>query len=209
MRWITFDQAVRSVHAYRLGNPGLTQRFKWSLDLGMIEKEVEAFNVKACQDNNWNDYIMEGEPIASPPIPRPRRPLSSVRSGGAVAAVENAVAGVGLIAEWIGSGLVPVDPQLATGRAAVCVACPLNGDPNFIQKLEGIAAEQVKQLMEARRDMKLNTPLDGALHVCKACDCFLKLKVWSPLELIQKRLKPETLAKLDANCWITAEIANK
>ena len=52
--------------------------------------------------------------------------------------------------------------------------------------------------------MDLKTSKDAELNVCQACLCPLKLKVHTPMSLIQKRLKPEQRAELDPKCWILA-----
>lgn len=107
--------------------------------------------------------------------------------------------------DWLGSGLRPVESELASKRAKICSECPLNIDGDFWQRMEGMAAQAVKLLVKAKNNMKLNTPSDDALKSCGACDCWLATKVWVPLPHILAHTKKETMAKLDKNCWITRE----
>ena len=57
-------------------------------------------------------------------------------------------------------------------------------------------------LMEILKDQKLQTSLDPYLGICEACECPMRAKVWSPVDVILKHIQPEEVEKLDPGCWI-------
>ena len=59
--------------------------------------------------------------------------------------------------------------------------------------------------IQTAQELDLTTPYDSKLGVCAACDCPMRLKVWTPLKLILEHMLPEAKAALDSKCWITAE----
>jgi hypothetical protein len=64
-------------------------------------------------------------------------------------------------------------------------------------------AELIKATLEARKDLKLETPSDSALKSCDVCKCLLRLKVFCPLSHIVSKTKPEIMAEFPKeNCWI-------
>lgn len=185
----------------RRANPFLAQQHHLSTDPDVVANELDAFCTARCQARGWTNFITETN---GPPLSNPSQRLR--QSGvAAVGSVKKTAAGIGLVRDWIGSGLKPVDKSLAELRAGVCVDCPQNGDPNWIQKLDAVAAEGVKKLLEIRNDLRLETPHDAKLFSCQACDCALRLKVWAPSNHILEHTSPEVKANLDPRCWITAE----
>lgn len=195
----SFDALVKALIQHRRGNPHLARKHNWSLDYNVVANEIDSHNAAICEKMGWNDFILNE---ASFPKTMPPRPNIGSASAGAVAAVKRTVAGVKVVSDWLGSGLRPVSQERAEKRASICVKCPLNQDPNWLQKLDAIAAKQVKTLMEIKNDLQLRTSLDDKLMTCAACDCFLQTKVWTPLEFILKNTSEETKAKLDPFCWI-------
>jgi hypothetical protein len=125
--------------------------------------------------------------------------------------------GVAIVQDWLGDGLKPVEPELSAKRAAVCVKCPQNGDPNFMERLTGAAAEALRSLMIIRDDLSAKTPFDDQLHQCKICSCNLRLKVHTPIEHIAKHTPPDQAAALAGvtidkdgapmQCWLIGEMA--
>lgn len=184
----------------RRANPFLSQQHHLSTDPNVVADELDAFCTARMQARGWTNFITDGP---GPPLSNPSR----LRQSGAavVGSVKKTAAGIGLVRDWIGSGLKPVDKSLAELRAGVCVECPQNGDPNWIQKLDAVAADGIKKLLEIRNDLQLQTPHDAKIFTCLACDCALKLKVWAPSNHILEHTSPEVKAKLDPRCWITAE----
>jgi hypothetical protein len=67
------------------------------------------------------------------------------------------------------------------------------------------ASELLRMQMQTAQELDLTTPYDSKLGVCAACDCPMRLKVWTPLKLILEHLLPEAKAALDPKCWILDE----
>lgn len=187
---------------HRLGNPYLMRKYNWSTDPVVVENEVANFNAQICFANGWKDFITSDQPIPTPSPP-------STPQGGRVvrfaASLKKTSSGIKLVTDWLGDGLQPVAKELAEKRAAVCVACPLNQEGNFWQKIDAIAAHKVKTLVAIKSDMEIKTPYDSQLKSCQACDCWNELKVQTPLDLILKNSSPEVMARLDKSCWVLSE----
>lgn len=198
----SFDALVKALIQHRRGNPHLARKHNWSLDYNVVANQVDEYNAAICVAHNWNDFILNE---ASFPKLTPPRPNIGSASAGAVAAVKRTVAGVKVVSDWLGSGLRPVSQERAEKRASICVKCPLNQDPNWLQKLDAIAAKQVKTLVEVKNDLTLKTSLDDKLLSCQACDCYLPTKVWIELQHVLKNTSAEARARLDPFCWIISE----
>ena len=113
--------------------------------------------------------------------------------------------GVGAPLEWFFSGAKPVPPQQANERAATCVCCPKNVDLTLTEFFTEPAAELIKKSIEARTQLKMETPYDALLATCSACMCVLPLAVHTPLEIKLKHMKDEVKAQLWENCWVLSE----
>lgn len=215
----SFHSIVDQLITARTGNPALAEKHGWKMDRASVEDEVDSFNALICQKMEWWDFIEGGEAGGSAVPFRGRTPIqlpSNRANAGVVAGVKNIGAGIGLVVDWIGEDLMPVAIEEAERRASICaistnppdndgkikLGCPQNQDPNFLQKLSGAAAEEIRLLIGVKNNLELATRYDDKLHTCQACECYLKLKVWSPLDLILKRTSEETKAKLDPRCWI-------
>ena len=81
--WSSFESCVTQIIQHRAGNAWITQSKGWSLDPARVAAELDAFNTKVCQEMNWTDYIVQGEPenwvapaYTDPPAPPPRQLLS-------------------------------------------------------------------------------------------------------------------------------------
>lgn len=176
------------------------------IDQASVEVQVDEYNAQACLRMGHVEYIQQ-EAINFPkPLP-PRRlsPLNPPAAGGHV---RKAVAGVKVYADWLGSGLKPVEKTKAETRASVCVNCKQNQDPNWIQKMESALANKFKTLIEIKNDLQLKTPHDDRLHSCQICDCPLVVKIHVPIEHVLKDMSEATLnalEKVDPPCWIIEE----
>lgn len=199
--WQSFATVVNAVVKHRLGNPFLQTQFGLSIDPDAVAFEVDQFNAAICKANGWNDFIVEDDS----PKPFPQRTYQPV----AVAVAENVrktAIGVGALKDWIGDGLKPVDRTTAENRAVICVNCPHNtDDPNWIQKLDAAAAKLTMGLIEAKNKMQLLTGQDSKLGTCAVCDCYLRLKVWSPSDIVQKNTPADIREKLPSFCWVKTE----
>lgn len=221
----SFGSIVSDLIELRTANPHLSAKHGWSIDYETVANEVDAFNAKICEKMGWRDYITDGDPSSEAggaAVPFRRRKervpiggensesLSAHRNnqsgeGAVVAGVRNVVAGIALVADWLGDELIPVDKETATNRAHVCVSCPQNQDPNFLEKITGLAAEELRALIGVRSQMELRTQYDNKLHECKACGCSLKLKVWASIGHIRANMRESVKEQLPDFCWILHE----
>lgn len=195
----TLQGIARAVLELRKANPYVTQKHGLSTDLATIMDEVDAYTATVCALRGFTNYITGNEPPKPLPLPAPSRFAAAVEG------VKRVAAGVGVLLSWLGSGAKPVEKTLAESRARVCATCPQNGAGDWKARFTGEAAEQIKQQLGIKNDLKLSTPLDGDLRVCLACDCQLQLKVWCPLEHILKHTSDETKSRLDPRCWLISE----
>jgi len=197
----SFEDAVRLVIEHRRGNPWIVQQHNLSLDESVVGDEIDSFNAERMRNNPaWIHFLSDASPGPS------RWPQRLNRAAaGVVASVKKTAAGVKIISDWLGSGLRPVDKALANKRAAVCVACPLNQEGGFWEKLDAAGAEEVKTLMKIKSDMELKTDYDDKLKSCTACLCHNPLKVWTPLQHITNNMSMEVEKALHNECWVLAE----
>jgi hypothetical protein len=108
---------------------------------------------------------------------------------------------VGFLIDWLPTG-VTVEAPLSTKRGETCAACPKNSDKAFASFFTQPVSDRLRKMLEARKDLKLETPSDDKLGVCEVCLCPMKLKVHVPLQDIVTKTKPATLAEFPPNCWI-------
>lgn len=97
--------------------------------------------------------------------------------------------------EWIGEGALPVEQELAEQRSDICSRCPQNVRK---RRVEEKIAETIRRHEEARSQINLRTSNDINLNTCESCGCYLKLKVWVPIE-------NQTEAKFPPHCWVLKE----
>jgi hypothetical protein len=109
--------------------------------------------------------------------------------------------GMNPLIEWLGSGGHPVDRAEAERRAAICTTCPLNVAPLWWeQMLKDPIAEAMRITLEIKNKMNLTVDNEDSLHVCRACGCCTRLKVWSPLAIIKEHT-PKSV-NFPPHCWI-------
>lgn len=205
----SFDVTVRNIVEHRKGNRWISEQNNLSTDPDVVADELDAFNAERMLKSGWNHFLSDAGPS---PSWLPRRLSRS--AGVVVESVKKTAAGVKVIAEWLGSGLRPVDKALAEKRGSRCIECPNNVDPNWLQKLDAMAAADVKKLVEIKNDLKLETKYDNQLNTCGICDCFLKLKIWVPTKHIANETSTDTLNRLSVvktasgqGCWVPEEVA--
>lgn len=195
---LTFDQAVAELIKHRIANP----RFNLPTDTETVANELDEFTcVRIAQNPNY----CTGTPGTVLPFQEPTR-LSFRQNlvgaaAGAAKYVQNTMAGIALYAEWFGSSR-PVAQEEAERRAAICVTCPHHVQGDIMQRFNAAAADEIMKIMGILKDMNLKTAQDDKLAVCEICDCPMKAKVWSPVYLILKHLRPEAKAGLWEKCWI-------
>lgn len=104
-------------------------------------------------------------------------------------------------ASWLGDGGQPVPLAQANARAAICFTCPRHGTNRV--KWEALSSTVADQL-RLKLGLDLHVDRESELHVCGVCDCYLPLKVWTPLEHI---LTSSDTRGLPRECWIITEFA--
>ena len=208
----SFDETVRQIVEHRQKNRHLAERHGWSLDPRQVALELDSFNTKVCMEMNWREYIASDNPPEAPETKHPGG-FTASQITGSLSAVKRLAAGAALLMDWEESGLAPVKAELSEARAAVCTlrpdgrACPKNSQEELSAWFTLPVASAIKSRLQRLHSLNLTTPYDAKLNVCQSCLCPLRLKVHTPIELIQKRLKPEVMADLDPECWILKEMA--
>jgi len=185
---VTLDQAAELLQKHRMQNP----QFELNSDFGAVRDEIIIFNRAR---------------LGLPPPGQFPNAIPQQRGAAAVVAdrVSKTAAGIRLVKQWLGDGLKPVDPVKAQARAAICATCPKNQKGDFLQRLNALAARELKLLMQMKTEFKLATVYDEKLQVCGACDCDLKLKCWAPLNHILNNTSETVRADLDPRCWVLHE----
>jgi hypothetical protein len=201
----SFQGIVEALIAHRQSQPYLAKLHKWSTDRATVEDEVDVFNASICERMGWKDYIMT--PAQEPPSPRFRALSAPAQSQLSAAAekVKKVWQGIKSINDWLDSGEPAVASELAESRAAICVACPLNGKGGIDEWFTKPASEVVKKQFERSSEKKLFTSVDDNLGVCQACLCPLKLVVQTPLKFKLAHIGDETKRALHASCWLRTE----
>lgn len=198
---LTFEQTVQAIINHRRANP----RFNLPTEQQAVENELDLYTcLRIAGDPNW----CEGGDLPGPKSPGLSSPRQwTGRSAAVVVAGAKAlVSGINILIDWLGSGGVPVDKELAEQRAEICAGCPQNTKEGVAMSwFTQPASELIRKQLEIRKELTLATAYDDKLGVCAACYCPLKLKTWTPLSHILEHLKPEQSAALDARCWINHE----
>jgi hypothetical protein len=112
---------------------------------------------------------------------------------------EEVVQGTQTVVDWAKSGFAPVDQTLANSRADICSRCYYN------VQIGGLcAACQHLQNLAARFTGGRKTTSDSFLRACAVCKCSLQVKVWTPIESIDKGT-PDT-GPYPQFCWVRNEL---
>lgn len=198
--WTTFDATVAAIVNHRRANP----QHKFSTDPRVVELELDAYTVARLQDiPGGQEYVIPGAPPPNFHLARHRPRLLAVVAG-AKDKIQNAVAGIALWMEWFGNK--PVTSDVAEQRAKICAECPSNIRGDVFQRFNTKTGEELKKIFASLQEEKMETSRDAELGVCAACDCPMRAKVWTPMDLILKHLQPAAKEKLDPLCWIKAEV---
>lgn len=208
-RFASFDSIVSSLISHRNGRPDLVAKHKWATDYANVANEVEQFNVNLCLKHGWNAYL-DGGDFGGGPAPKSiALPAADARQVSAAAGrVTKIWSGVKTLNEWIDSGQPPVTSEVATARAAVCAACPRNGQGDFTTWFTKPAAAAIARQIEKLEHRKLSTPHDDRINICEVCLCPMKLKVHTPLPFIKAHMSNTIYDELprEPKCWIVQEL---
>jgi len=197
----SFDVVVAKLIEHRRANKWITEQHGLPTDYDSVADQLDAYNAERMLKSGWNHFLSDAGPSSPQWLPQRLKR----NSAGAVANLKKTAAGVKLVAEWIGSGMRPVDQATADKRAQVCSVCPLNQEGGFWEKLSAEGAEEVKTLLKIKSDMTLKTQFDDLLKSCTGCMCWNQLKVWTPLNHIVNNMSMDVEKALDKNCWVLAE----
>lgn len=115
--------------------------------------------------------------------------------------IGNLIVGAATLAEWFGESQETVKPEVAEWRASVCAGCPLNERGGWRERW-GEYCYTLAGIRNWLRERGCQTVRDAQLHVCSACDCPNKIKIWCPKEIILNHMNPKTIAKLHVHCWM-------
>jgi len=122
--------------------------------------------------------------------------------------------GAAVITAWFGAGGRPVSQDTANTRALACLhgdkvmVCSFLGHPYWWESTKGAIASAIKEQLEAKGNLKLETALDQNPSMCRKCGCCLPLKVWTPIEHIKSQTTEEQVQGFPAFCWQRIEIEN-
>ena len=126
--------------------------------------------------------------------------------------IENDITGAQALADWLG-GEPPVHKLVALNRAEACVQgdngqpCPLNVEPNWWERnVKDPIARWITKELEVKHRYQLQTPYDGQLHMCRACGCCMKLKVWTPAKVLKSHITEKQLNQTPAFCWMRKKL---
>ena len=184
---VTLDQAAEMLQKHRMQNP----QFNLPNAFSDVKEEIIQYNRVR---------------LGIPPPPGPKlEPQHAKGAAGVAGHLGKTASGIKLLTQWLGDGLNPVPRQLAEKRALVCATCPQNQEGNLWQRMDALAAHELRSLISAKKNMKLETQKDYALKTCQACDCWLPLKVHSPLRHILNNTSDSVRKDLDVSCWILSE----
>lgn len=204
----SFDTLVSAVISARRANPHQAAEQKWSLDRNVVGDEVEAYNVKVCLSMGWTSYLTDIGGGAPPPFQSTVSPHDQSLLDAAAVKARQIFTGVQAITVWQKEGAKAVPGQQSESRAAVCVACPLNGQGDFSKWFTAPAAAAIRRQVEWSTGQNLRTSHDDKLNICEACLCAMRLKVHVPLKYIKMGLTDAVIGELRKgnNCWIISEL---
>jgi len=197
----SFNEVVSAFDAIVRKNPALAQKQGWPTTRFAQESFIDQREAMRMLAHGWTDFV-DLDSGESAPAPTQKKTLWQSVAGG----VKRVVAGAQtLLIDWLGENKLPVARELAEARALVCSDCPGNDGGDLKSYFTEPVSNQIRHLLAIKHDLNLTTPYDDKLTVCSRCDCPLKLKVWSPMDVIVKRMSPETRQRLEPRCWVLKE----
>lgn len=106
--------------------------------------------------------------------------------------------GTRTIVAWFKGGKNRVTPQEANQRAVICAGCKFNKPAQdcTICKLNSLLR------LSERISGGQKTNYDHQLEACTICSCFLKGKVWMPLDDLLPHMTDAQKEALPTHCWL-------
>jgi ADP-heptose:LPS heptosyltransferase len=193
----TFDVAVRKIIYHRMGNA----RFNLPTDYEAVALELEDQTARSLISRNMGEQYVQGAEKKTTTLEHQsilHRAQAAV--AGLVDDIRKDAVGAASLAEWIGSGSLPVPQAQADERAAVCLSCPLNQTKRG--RLKEAVASAIQSYTQVKSKLGLRAKGEADLKTCAACECPLRLKVWVPLKYI---LSHTDVGIFPDNCWVKKE----
>jgi hypothetical protein len=101
------------------------------------------------------------------------------------------------IGESLIKGNPKVDREEAERRAAICVVCAFNVQPEDCGPCNsGKMREIIRAIVGSSK-----TSRDAELKSCAACGCFNAVQVFFPLDILHRYMGSELNARLPDHCW--------
>lgn len=188
MAMVGFKASVMAIVKHRIANKAIMLKHNLSVDPDVVAAELKNYT-----------RLRLGIPLPAPPSFFPQSSSLPSRVVGVAADIKRAAQGTGVVLDWLTSGGQPVEQALAEKRAAVCVECPKNVTGAWYTVAP---ATIIKETLEARKDLKLETQQGDKLKSCDVCKCLMPLKVFVPLRFIVDHTKPEIMSEFPSQCWI-------
>lgn len=211
-----FDVQVSKIRQYRAANPNL----HLPSDLGSVRNELLQFTFARLRKRLGAEEALKWFSVTDtddaeidelikkklPNLPsKPAGDMDARPAGGVVKTIRDLASGQRILRDWLGDGAVPVSPDKAQARADTCLACPLNQQGNWLQRLAGAVGGFIKEQVELKNEMSLRVNNEEHLFTCAACSCHLALKVWVPISTVILDTSEVQRNGLDKNCWIRNE----
>lgn len=129
--------------------------------------------------------------------------------------IQNDIQGAQVLKDWWGAGGHPVAQSQADHRSLSCVRgndgepCPHNRGATWLEEhSKEPIAQAIKEQLEVKNKLKMETVFDGALHFCDVCGCKIALAIWTPIEHIKAHTDLTTLSRYTPYCWKRIELEN-
>jgi hypothetical protein len=191
MAMVGLEASIKAVRAHRLANPAIALKHRLSTDGDIIEQELIAFA-------RARGALPPDPTVRTSFFRRTSNKLTN-RVAGVAADIKTAARGTAVVLDWLTSGGKPVPQETANQRAQICSGCAFNVAGSWFTVAP---AELIRETLEARSDLKLETPYDDKLQSCDVCKCLNRLKVFCPIEHILSRTPPDLMAEFPEWCWI-------
>lgn len=107
--------------------------------------------------------------------------------------------GLRILKDWWVDGTHPVDIDEAQRRADICLGCPLNQSGSAV--VEAVA-RAIKEQVDLKNSLQLRVKGEKSLKTCQACLCYLRLKIWLPLENLIRYADEEEMNRYHPKCWM-------
>ena len=84
--------------------------------------------------------------------------------------------------------------------------CSHHKEARWWEKYKNAIADAIKGQLEIKRRLKMSTPFDDRLKMCRLCGCCMELKVWCDIKHIADHTTEQKLAEYPRWCWQAKEI---